>query len=692
MFNFLNSAVLIAVAAALIPLLIHLFSKRKVKVIEFSSLKHLKEMQKRQVRRLKIRQLLLLILRMLIILVAVLAFARPASKGGYVGSHAGVSAAILFDRSASMQREATDGRLFDLAKQSTEDIIGNFDESDELILIPYDKEALFSAGERFFNREIAGSIIQDLQPGFKQGDLEGAYNKAISLLAGSKNLNKELYIVSDRQYNMLGSQADTADFEFSSFIVDLPSETDGNNGVASIDLGGQLIEVGSKFNVSGEIRNYDNFAKSDLLSSLFIDGVRIMQVEFSLDALGKKSVNFEHTVHAPGYHTGWVEISDDDFIADNRRYFTFQIPENFNVLIIDEDNSGRLVQLALTPSAQLARYWSTKIVSPDQLAGIKLNEYDAIVMTGHTEIGTAESSRILQFVDAGGGLLIFPGGAINTEAFNATFGQHVDLKYTKALPSYISGAGYYTLERLDISHPIFSAFDRPETDSLPTLRFFALPEYEDGSANRDLAYFSNGNSALVEAEYGLGKMMCMNAPLGPQYTDLSAHSFFVPFIIRALEYLAGNVGKYESENYVGENIHRSLSGKQVRYGDVVMITPDGQEFNIAGSESEGQLTYICQPINRPGIYQLVNSDKTVDLFPVNIKLSESDLAAASPDQISEALHLKNTKIIKYPEKSESIISTARYGRELWKIFLWAVVLLIAVEMFLAREAKENHET
>ncbi len=88
MFNFLNSAVLLAAAAALIPLLIHLFSRRRVKVVEFSSLKHLKEMQKRQVRRLKLRQLLLLLLRMLIILAAVRAFARPATKGGYLGSHA----------------------------------------------------------------------------------------------------------------------------------------------------------------------------------------------------------------------------------------------------------------------------------------------------------------------------------------------------------------------------------------------------------------------------------------------------------------------------------------------------------------------------------------------------------------------------------------------------------------------------
>ena len=79
MFNFLNTSVLFAAAAALIPLIIHLFSKRKVKIIDFSSLKHLKAMQRRQVRRLKIRQLLLLILRMLIILLVVLAFARPTT-------------------------------------------------------------------------------------------------------------------------------------------------------------------------------------------------------------------------------------------------------------------------------------------------------------------------------------------------------------------------------------------------------------------------------------------------------------------------------------------------------------------------------------------------------------------------------------------------------------------------------------
>ena len=48
MFSFLNATALFAAAAALIPLIIHLFSRRRVKIVEFSSLKHLKAMQRRQ--------------------------------------------------------------------------------------------------------------------------------------------------------------------------------------------------------------------------------------------------------------------------------------------------------------------------------------------------------------------------------------------------------------------------------------------------------------------------------------------------------------------------------------------------------------------------------------------------------------------------------------------------------------------
>ena len=69
--TFLNPAVLIGLAAASIPILIHLLNLRKLKTIEFSTLIFLRELQKNKIRRVKLKQLLLLALLVLIILMIV---------------------------------------------------------------------------------------------------------------------------------------------------------------------------------------------------------------------------------------------------------------------------------------------------------------------------------------------------------------------------------------------------------------------------------------------------------------------------------------------------------------------------------------------------------------------------------------------------------------------------------------------
>ena len=197
MFSFLNSTVLFAAVAALIPLIIHLFSKRRVKVVEFSSLKHLKAMQRRQVRRLKIRQLLLLLLRMLIILAIVVAFARPTLQSGGVGSHASVSAVILLDNSGSMDRYVTDGNLFEIARQATGRVLETFGEADEVTLIPMAggrDESLTPS-----SAALASERLEQIEIAYRPADLAATWEQASEILNNAANLNRELYLVTDRQ-------------------------------------------------------------------------------------------------------------------------------------------------------------------------------------------------------------------------------------------------------------------------------------------------------------------------------------------------------------------------------------------------------------------------------------------------------------------------------------------------------------
>ena len=79
--SFLNPLFLFGLAAAAIPVIIHLFTRRRPKDIPFPSLEFLAEVNQSEIRRLKLKQWLLLLLRALAVAALALAMSRPALKG-----------------------------------------------------------------------------------------------------------------------------------------------------------------------------------------------------------------------------------------------------------------------------------------------------------------------------------------------------------------------------------------------------------------------------------------------------------------------------------------------------------------------------------------------------------------------------------------------------------------------------------
>ena len=88
--SFLNPLFLFGLAAAAIPVIIHLFTRRRPKEVRFPSLEFLAEVNQSEIRRLKLKQWLLLLLRTLAVAALALAMSRPALKGS-VGLRSGAS-------------------------------------------------------------------------------------------------------------------------------------------------------------------------------------------------------------------------------------------------------------------------------------------------------------------------------------------------------------------------------------------------------------------------------------------------------------------------------------------------------------------------------------------------------------------------------------------------------------------------
>jgi hypothetical protein len=400
MFGFLNSTVLLAAVAALIPLLIHLFSRRRVKLVEFSSLRHLKEMQKHRLRRLKIRQWLLLALRMLIVLVAVLAFARPTMREGTIGSHAAVAAVVIFDNSASMDRAVADGNLLELARARTRQLIETFTPSDRVALIPLDRGEVYTS-QGLASPAVALAELDRITRGSAPARLQPALETAIDLLSSAASMNRELYLVSDRQRFLLPENELLREQTWPLCLVEVPLEEVDNLGITELNFGGQLLHPGHDFDIVATISNYGSRDSEERIASLYLDGRRVAQTDFSVASASETSVRFTRSVAGTGFHSGFVELSDDRFAPDNRYYFSFRIPDQANVLIIDGDPVTALLTLALTPDAT-AQYWSVKTARPEELAGVGFHDYQVVVLCGAPLLAEPQIRRLQAYVRRGG--------------------------------------------------------------------------------------------------------------------------------------------------------------------------------------------------------------------------------------------------------------------------------------------------
>ncbi len=687
MLNFLNTAVLALAAAALFPFLLHLFSKRKVKVVPFSSIAFLKAMQKRQVRAIKIKQLLLLIIRTLIILAVVMAFARPATRGGYIGSHATVSAVIVIDNSASMSLSVKDGRLFDLELKKARAILDRLVQSDEAAIVTTSGEFSHLQGDNSFgNPAAAGNFLDDIKLTDRRADLTASFNRAAELLADRQNLNREIYIISDFQENSLDPDLEVEAFGGRTYLVDLPHDDIDNNGIINVDFGNQLIEVGTEIAVAATVKKFMGASDEEILVSLYLDDMRMAQDGLRLKPGETGTLTFPIVVNNPGFHSGYIALSDDDLLSDNKYYISFYIPDQFNILLTGEDDlNTRLFKLALAPDENLRRHWSVHQISYPAFSTVNLNDYDVIILADYPGLSGGDVARIKEFVKKGGGVLVNLGQKSDSARYNNSLAEMTGVTLTSQFPTQISREGHYLITDFDFDHQILSVFKEGENNQDLNFRSYARlkSRISGGDGQRLLARYSDGSPALTVSKFGRGRVMYFGCDISPDISDLSLHPFFVPFIVRSCEYLSSDFSSYAEQILAGDSPTRTLRKSFNIKNEFMLVMPDGQRRLLTGDLTDDARTVECGQLDRSGIYAIMNGMVESDRFAVNIDPEEGDLYRGDREELS--LRFPNAEELPYTADLAGFITEKRFGRELWQYFLVAALLLLALEMYVARD-------
>jgi len=530
--TFLNSIFLAALAAVIIPLLIHFLSRKRIKIIDFSSLKFLFQMQKSKLRWLRILEILLLLLRMLVLALIVMAFARPAFTGKATSSHASASIVVLIDNSPSVETLSPSGTIFDDIKNAVAELIGILNPGDEVTIITLsgtiETSGPFSDFERMRNQLYA------LRPGYSSPAFNTGLKKAAAILSKSHNLNREIYIVSDMQngdwWNIDKEDIDPAIRYFSLKYNNSEIE---NIGINRIDFPTQLLAPGEEFTIKPIIRNYSDKAINSKLVELFIDGQKKAQTAVDLKPYGIQNVEFKLSTDLPGIHQGYFQIEDDDYSPDNQFFFNYDIPRRISILGVGGSKSDVSI-LRGCFGVDNNSYLNFTGMEISGFSRTNLSGYDVVILNNVSALSELQFNNLADYVLNGGGLCLIFGSDSNPESYSAFLKKYAKIELSEKITAMNVdiNQSYYQLKIFNLTHPIFVIYEpgNQYQAEIPELKLF---EYIPLKGGISLANLEDDKSVMVHSQ--VNKVIISGFELARPIPVVSFTPLFVPMVTRAVK-------------------------------------------------------------------------------------------------------------------------------------------------------------
>jgi hypothetical protein len=664
--SFLNPLYLLAGLAALVPLIIHLLHRQRARIQVFPSLEFLRRMMRRKTRRFHLKQILLLVARILLLLFIALALAQPTLTGGRaVKGHLPTTAVVILDDSYSMQRTDGGSRLFDRALAKASDLLDHFERSDDVHLLTASRPSRQLTTSGVTDLGALRALLGEAGCTNRATEFGPPLRQALSILRASSKPNREIYIISDMQksgWESLDELMDAGELDIKVLAVDIGAE-DANacvhDIVFRIPAGTDNLEMQVSF------RRFNADSPQGRVAEVFLRNTLLDRAVFSSDgsSLEKKSFSLPPV---EGFLWGEVAMAEDNLPIDDRRYYA--IPSRKRVVAVVGD--AYYVKTAMSPGGGggfRAIEMGQGTVNRASLAGV-----DVLVVSDVSRFSPIEVDAISDFVMAGGGLLVFLGGGVDIGAYNRNLLPRLgDVRIEGTSPA--GGVGFYTIDRLDQGHRIFSKF-KSGSNPFSDARFYQFMRVREGGG-KAIAHFSDGSPAIVEVS---DRVMVITSPPDVGWNDFVLTSQFLPVLHETLLYLSSKARLSRSYDLGDEILIPNMPAE----GEMVLEGPAGvvRHFPEAGGRSVG---FAIPSPDQPGIYFLKTEQETLSVFAVNVDPSESDLTKVGIEEAKSKLEGFDFRQAVQVDDIGEAVSMLRQGRDLARMFLWAALVLVVLETLLA---------
>jgi hypothetical protein len=731
--NFLNPLYLFALAAVAVPILIHIFSRRRVPEVPFSTIRFLSGSDRRSMMRINMRRLLLLLLRVLAVALVALAFARPVVRGSLAAlfpSGGSRAACILLDRSFSMGVEGNEGVAFDRAVARVGAIVDNLERGDEVSLVLFDtKSEIVYNGE--LERQAVRDALRNARLSWAGTDLRGAAAFGERLLAASRREVRELYIVSDFQKTGMGragasgealARTDTtgarahaaaepaergssspgarpgAALPVRAFLLPVQSNVEANVSVERVVAPSVALHEGETAELGIVLRNRSRTLAAKFPLEVSLGGRRVMEKEIEIPPDDYRTERAAFPVERAGWVDGVVKKRSDRLPADDTRYFALDVRRRTRVLLI-ADEGGFYLEQALGPGgaegdiAVVKRGWRA-FTSAD------LDTADVVVLGPGRGPAAGDVEIVDRFVKRGGKAIVFLVPELEEAA--ARLSRHTLRIEFADMPQ-----GFFRLSKPAPAPGFLAPFDERDLEALARLRFRSAALVRGVPLDEVKLSFERGGPFVWDERRGGGTVVFVAADPRPEAGELVLSPYFLP-LVQQLVLAAGAEPPANDGSLIGEPIFWSAAGSEdectCTLPDGTTIKPARDEAGAASGSAEREVAgsgsprdgaaveraggILIPPVETPGIVTIFAGSDVAGKIAVNPDCrEESDLAYLDPRAAADSLGLAHRLVVAEDGALAPAIRAARTGREITMPVLLAAMALLAIELFVAQREK-----
>ncbi len=714
-FGFGNLLMLGWLAAAGLPLLIHLWNKRTHQEIPWAAMEYLLAAMKNNSRRIRIEEWLLLTIRTLLLVLVVLAMAELYLENANLAILPGSRAhkLLVIDDSYSMGYKPGDTTRFDRAKQLAREIVQQSSLGDGFTLLTLSSPPRAVIRSPSFDRKSLLEEIDNLRLVHGKAELPATLQEVEKILATSERehpqlIKQEVYFLTDLGRNTwapdFANAESAADFhdraqrlkEISTLVViDLGQAQAENMAVTTLEASERFITVGQTANLQATVHNF-GVAPHQQTLELDVDGQRVEQSEVSVEPGRSSVVRFVQRFAAPGNHRLEARLTGDALDVDNHRWLSLAVKENIQVLCVDGKPRGAESAGATFLLTRLLDQRDTGGASPSiratslpesALAETDLSGFDCVILSNVAQFTASEASRLDTFLKQGGGLIFFLGDRVLPDRYNQELlgesGGRAKIFPAKLLG--VSGESAYTFDPLDYRHRLLDAFRGNEQGGLTRetiYKYMRMKLPEKSQAETVMTFRETGDPAIVEEHIHAGRSIVVATPAAIDERN--------PWNV----WLSGKNGPVMLFDLVAEAVGSQAAQRNLTVGtaleagapaatpgtSLTLQLPDGRKESIRPSAAGDAARWSFNDTSLSGFYRLdAGSNSPEQTFAINLNTAESDLAKLDPaDLPKEFVARTNWQDLGTAPASEL---KPRAGADRW--LLYCVLGLLLAETALA---------